>query len=128
MPVPVTALYAAILGVLVTAFAMNVTLTRMKLGISLGDGGNARMSRMVRIHGNAVEYVPMALLLMIAYELNRGTGVVLHTAGIALIASRLLHAFALWSSDEPTPIRGAGQMLTWLIIMVLAILNVLKIM
>ena len=128
MSVPVTALYAAVLAILVTAFAINVTATRMKLRISLGDGGNSLMSRAMRIHGNAIEYIPVALLLMIAYELNGGSRVVLHIAGIALVASRSLHAFALWRSDEPTLSRGAGQMLTWLTIAALAILNILKIM
>jgi len=128
MSVPVTALYAAVLAILVTAFAINVTATRMKLRISLGDGGNSLMSRAMRIHGNAIEYIPVALLLMIAYELNGGSRVVLHIAGIALVASRSLHAFALWRSDEPTLSRGAGQMLTWLTIATLAILNILKIM
>jgi len=128
MSVPVTALYAAVLAILVTAFAINVTATRMKLRISLGDGGNSLMSRAMRIHGNAIEYIPVALLLMIAYELNGGSRVVLHIAGIALVASRSLHAFALWRSDEPTLSRGAGQMLTRLTIAALAILNILKIM
>jgi uncharacterized membrane protein YecN with MAPEG domain len=127
MPVPITALYAAILAILVTALAMNVTATRMKLGISLGDGDNSQMSRAIRIHGNAIEYIPLALLLMLIYELNGGVRLALYIAGGVLVVSRLLHAFGLWSSDEPGLGRGAGQIATWLTIVALAILNVVKI-
>ena len=30
------------------------------------------MLRMIRLHGNAVEYIPLALVLMAIYELNGG--------------------------------------------------------
>jgi uncharacterized protein len=62
MPVPITATYAAILAILVLALGINVTVHRVKLGVPLGDGGNPEMLRMIRLHGNAVEYLPLALL------------------------------------------------------------------
>jgi hypothetical protein len=43
MPLPLTALYSALLAGLVTLLAINVALHRAKLGIGLGDGENERM-------------------------------------------------------------------------------------
>ena len=123
MLVPITAAYAAILGILTTALAINVTMHRTKLGVEVGDGGNPQMLRMMRLHGNAAEYVPLALLLMLTFEINRGSHPTLQAAGIALVAGRVLHAWGFWKSAVPNFGRVAGQGLTWLTTLVLAILN-----
>ena len=123
MPAAITALYAAILALMVTALAINVTVHRVKLKVAVGDGDNPQMLRMIRLHGNAAEYVPLALALMLAYELNGGAPVVLHIAGIVLVAGRILHAWGLWQADAPNLRRASGQTLTWLAIATLAALN-----
>jgi len=126
MPVAVTALYAGILGILVVVLAINVTVHRTKLRIALGDGGNAVMLRMIRIHANAIEYLPLSLILMALYELNGGWHWALHVVGIALIAGRIIQTWAMWGDGLPKPGRGIGQTTTWLSIAVLALLNLWK--
>ena len=128
MPVSITALYAAILGLIILALGINVTVHRVKLKVSLGDGGNPEMLRMIRLHGNAIEYVPLALLLMLAYELNGGWHSALHIIGIALIAGRLIQTMAMWSTEVAGTGRGIGQSLNWLSIAVLAVLNLWKVL
>jgi uncharacterized membrane protein YecN with MAPEG domain len=112
MLVSITALYAAILAILVTALAINVTVHRVKLRVPIGDGDNPQMLRMIRLHGNAAEYVPLALVLMLIYEINGGLHVALHIAGIALLAGRLLHIWGMWSTSRTTFGRASGQSLT----------------
>jgi uncharacterized protein len=112
MLVSITALYAAILAILVTALAINVTVLRVKLRVPIGDGDNPQMLRMIRLHGNAAEYVPLALVLMLIYEINGGLHVALHIAGIALLAGRLLHIWGMWSTSRTTFGRASGQSLT----------------
>jgi len=123
MAVSITAAYAAVLGLIILALGINVTVHRVKLKVSLGDGGNPQMLRMIRLHGNAIEYVPLALVLMLVYEMNGGRHAVLHMVGIALVAARLIQTMAMWSTELPRPGRGIGQTLTWLSIAVLAVLN-----
>lgn len=72
MTVSLTAAYGAVLALIVLALGINVTVHRAKLKVSLGDDGNPAMLRMIRLHGNAAEYVPLALLLMAVYEINGG--------------------------------------------------------
>ena len=127
MAVSITALYAGILGLIILALGINVTVHRVKLKVSLGDGGNPQMLRMIRLHGNAVEYVPLALLLMLAYELNGGRHLALHVIGIALLAGRLIQTSAMWSTDVPGAGRGIGQSLNWLSIGMLALLNLWRV-
>ncbi len=127
MLVSLTALYAAILAIMVTALAINVTVHRAKLGIHVGDGNNPHMLRMVRLHGNAAEYVPLALVLMLVYEINGGSHTALHVSGLVLVVSRLLHVLGMWKTANPNFGRVSGQGLTWLTIAALAALNIVKV-
>jgi len=128
MLLPVTALYAAILTLILMALAINVTLHRRKLRVGPGDGSNPVMLRTVRMHGNAAEYIPIAVLLMLVYELNGGSHLTLHACGCALVLGRVLHAAGLWNSDGQSPGRAIGQSLTWLTILGLAALNLSKVL
>jgi hypothetical protein len=127
MPISITAFYAGILGLIIVALGINVTMHRVKLSVPLGDGGNAQMLRMIRLHGNAAEYVPLAVLLMLIYEINGGWSTALHIIGIALVVGRLLQTWGMWGTENPGFGRGAGQSLTWLSIAALAALNLWKV-
>jgi hypothetical protein len=127
MLVSITALYAGILALIFVALGINVTAHRVKLSVPLGDGGNSQMLRMMRLHGNAAEYIPLAVALMAIYELNGGWHMALHIAGIALVVGRLLQTWGMWSTEIAGFGRGAGQSLTWFSIAALAVLNLLRI-
>ena len=126
MTITITAFYAGILALMVIALAVNVTVHRVKLQVPLGDGGNAEMRRMIRLHGNAAEYIPLAIALMAIYELNGGGHLGLHIVGIALIAGRVLQTWGMWATDMTNIGRQIGQSLTWLSVAALAVLNLWK--
>jgi len=127
MSVSITALYAGILALIVIALAVNVTVHRVKLRVPLGDGGNVEMRRMIRLHGNAAEYIPLALVLMAIYELNSGSHTALHVIGITLIAGRVIQTWGMWATDMTNIGRQIGQSLTWLSVAALAVLNLAKV-
>jgi uncharacterized protein len=127
MTLTITALYAAILALIMVALAINVTIHRAKLRVPMGDGGNPQMLRMIRVHGNAVEYVPLGIVLMGILELNGGWHWALHAAGIALILARVLQSWGMWSTDIAGFGRIGGQSLTWITIAALAVLNLAKV-
>ena len=114
MSVSITALYAGILALIVIALAINVTAHRVKLRVPLGDGGNA------------AEYIPLAIALMLIYELNSGSHLGLHVIGIALIAGRVIQTWGMWATDMTNIGRQIGQSLTWLSVAALAVLNLWK--
>jgi uncharacterized membrane protein YecN with MAPEG domain len=128
MSVTITALYAGILALIVIALAINVTVHRVKLRVPLGDGGNPQMRRMIRLHGNAAEYIPLAVVLMAIYELNGGGHLGLHIVGIALVAGRVVQTWGMWATDMTNRGRQIGQSLTWLSVIALAVLNLSKVM
>lgn len=123
MPLMITALYASILALLLTALAVNVTIQRNRLGVLFGDGGKPAMMRAMRLHGNSAEYIPIGVVLMGLYELDGGLPLVLHVAGIALVVSRLVYIAGIWNADRPTAGRAIGIVVTWLTVAGLAAAN-----
>lgn len=127
MSLPITALYAGILALIMVALAINVTVHRAKLKVPMGDGGNSQMLRMIRVHANAAEYLPLAVVLMGIFEINGGWHWALHAAGIVLIVARILQSWNMWETEIARFGRVSGQSLTWLTIAALAVLNLWKV-
>ncbi|MZR62116.1 MAPEG family protein [Alcanivorax sp. DP30] len=114
---PITAIYAALSGFLIIALAANVVRFRLGKHVSLGDGGHKDGNRAIRAHGNTVEYVPMALILMALLELNGGGDTALHIYGLLLVGGRILYAYGLLfpkpSANLP---RQIGVVTSWIVI------------
>jgi uncharacterized membrane protein YecN with MAPEG domain len=125
MHAPITAFYAGLLGVLILVLAFRVVAVRRSTSIGLGDGGNALLLTRIRIHGNAAEYVPLALLLMLMLEINGASAGFLHFLGLALVIGRVAHAQGLTTSNGVSPGRLVGNVLTWSVILIAAIRNVI---
>ena len=98
MPVAVTALYAAILGLVLIGLAARIARLRNQTKIGIGYEGSDVLSRAVRAHGNFIEYAPIGLILMALIELNGAPAGLLHGLGAALVIGRLLHAWGLSGS------------------------------
>ncbi|MEG7492023.1 MAPEG family protein, partial [Enterobacter hormaechei] len=56
----VSALYAVLGALLLIKFSFDVVRLRMKHRVSYGEGGFSELQSAIRIHGNAVEYIPVA--------------------------------------------------------------------
>ncbi|MFK7958258.1 MAG: MAPEG family protein [Lysobacterales bacterium] len=123
--VPVTSIYAGILGIFVVYLSFRVAAQRMKSKVGLGDGGNSELAQAIRVQGNAVEYVPLALLLMLFLEMNGAQPSILHTLGSALVVARVLHAWGLSRGTGTSVGRLYGTMITWIMILSAGVLNIL---
>jgi uncharacterized protein len=119
----VTPLYAGLLGFWFLVLSARVVQRRQD-GITLGDGGDARMLRLIRGHANFAEYVPLILLLMALLELGHTSTYVLHALGMGLLVARLLHGFALSFTQHFRFGRFYGAALTFLVLAVAAALCV----
>lgn len=115
MLAPITALYAALLALLLVALAGHVVHIRIREKIALGDASNKAMLRAVRVHANAVENIPIALVLMLLLELNGGSAVALHAYGEVLFVARLMHAYGMVQKRTTNRWRQFGIVLTWLV-------------
>ena len=120
MAAPITGLYAALCALVLLALASRVILLRWSTKTGIGDGGDRRLARAIRIHGNAVEYVPVALILMLVAELSGAGASLLHGCGIALVAARISHALGLARTAGVSVGRSLGVTATFGVILVLA--------
>lgn len=121
----ITAIYAAMLGLIMIGLSAYVSAKRAKIGVSIGDGGDPALLERIRRHGNFTEVVPMALLLMaLAEMLGAGNGWI-HAAGIILLAARLLHPIGIMAGEVNSLLRFAGSMGTF-VAMLIAIVAILR--
>jgi len=124
-PMPaIAALYGGLVGLLLLVVAAVVSRHRRALHVGLGDGGDPRLARAIRVHGNAVEWAVPAILLLLIAELTRASPLLLHACGIALIAGRVLHAIGLSRTSGASAGRLVGTALSWLALATLALWNV----
>ena len=117
----VTPLYAGLLALWFLVLSARVV-RRRHAGFYLGDGGDPAMLRVIRGHANFAEYVPLALLMMGMLEVTRFSIYVLHALGVVLLASRLLHGYALSFTQHSSFGRFWGAALTFIVLAVEAVL------
>ena len=101
----ITGLYAALFALLVIGLALRVMLLRRRNGLGLGDGGNRSVACAVRPHGNAAEYVPLALRLMPVLEPNQPWPGLRPAFGRVLLLAALAHPHGLPNTPGDPPRR-----------------------
>ena len=111
MSFPVTSLYAALFTLLVIVLANIISARRGKAGVSILHGDDMTLALWIRRHGNLVENLPIALILMGLCEASGLPQLWLHAMGIVLIVARLSHLIGLNADNPAAPLRiigGAG--------------------
>jgi len=116
-----TGLYAALCALLILVLSLRIVVLRRRLRIGIGDGGDAGLSRAIRAQANAIEYVPLLLVMLLIAE-NNGAGVAfLHACGAGLLVARVLHAIGLSASAGVSFGRFWGTLITWCILLALGV-------
>ena len=111
----ISAIYASLSALLIVWLSLHVIKIRHAERVNIGDGGCARLSLAVSAQSNAVEYIPIALLLLFALEMNSAHAALVHGFGIALLLGRTLHARAMLTENLGLRVRGM-QITIWTII------------
>ncbi|WP_170413715.1 MAPEG family protein [Ruegeria arenilitoris] len=99
--------------------AIAVGVRRARTGILLLHGEDEGLLRLMRAHGNFIEYVPLALLALAGAEIAGTAPWLIAVCGGVLLLARLIHYFGLRASAESKG-RAIGAALTTLTMMVLA--------
>lgn len=123
----ISAIYMAISGLFLVLLSLDVIRGRWKYQEGFGEGGLGEkkedsLSRRIRVHANAAEYFPVALLLLVAVENIVAINWVVHTLGILLMVSRFTHAVGLRGMAGESIPRVLGTAGTITMISVAAIL------
>jgi len=121
----ITAVTAAFLALLLLATAIETVSKRFKLKAAFGDADDAGLVAAVRSHGNLAEHAPIVLIMLGLLEFGGTNSTLLIGIAAPFIVGRLAHVVGLHQPSEPgkAPLaRQIGVILTWLILLALAIL------
>ena len=117
----ISVIYAIIAALLIIYLSFEVIKTRRKLRISVGDGNNEELQAAQGAQSNAIEYLPIALILLFYLEYNGASNWMIHLGGIALVAGRVIHARGLLRSNMRR--RVLGMQVTIYVMIGLCLLN-----
>lgn len=117
----ITLLYAGLCSILVVFLAVRVAQWRFRHKIGLGDGGDRELLKRVRAHANAIENMPLALILLGGMELNGYSDGLIHGFGAVLLVSRAAHAWGLSHSSGTSRGRLMGSLFTWVLMVAMAL-------
>ncbi|WP_242125383.1 MAPEG family protein [Sphingobium sp. Sx8-8] len=120
MLLPITLTLAAACALLNMWLAARCARIRIADKALHGDGGNSLLAKRMRAHANFTEYVPMTLILFGLVELAVGASAWLWGAALVFALARIAHGFGM-DADKPTVWRASGAMLTWLVMVGLAL-------
>lgn len=120
MPPIVTSIYAGLATILIVVLALRVVLHRRRLAVGLGDGGDRDLQQCIRVHANAIENLPLALILLLLLELRGIPAPWLHGLGSALLVARVLHAWGFSRRKGVSFGRFAGTLVSWILMLVMA--------
>lgn len=105
----VTLLSVGLLGFLLLFLGAYVVAGRVKFKVDNGDGGNPVMRQRIRAQANFVEYVPLALILLVLVEKESiGPRWLAVSLSAVLVVARLWHAQGMLIREETSVGRFMG--------------------
>ena len=114
IPFPITAIFAALLALMLVGISIRVTMLRARKKVTLFDGGDEQLGRAIRVQGNFIEYVPIALALIGLIEWTGASPGLVYAFGAVLLAARFAHAWGLYSNVFKARVIGTST--TWFLI------------
>ena len=107
------ALWTGLSLLFVLWLSIRISAGRRKLKVSVGDGGHAELITSTRAFGNAIEYIPVALVALAVIAVFYSAAIV-HLVGGAFFLGRILHAWGMAQAKQPAIGRMLGMILTYL--------------
>lgn len=117
MSLPVTSLYAALLALLLIVLSIRIIRQRWINRVGIGVGESKALEMAVRVHGNFVEFVPFALIMMALMEIAGANLMFLHALGGLLFVARISHAIGLTLSAGTSIYRMVGVLGTFSVLL-----------
>ena len=126
MPLPITAFYAGLLALWILFLAFKVVGFRRSERVILGAGSSDNGERLIRGHGNAIETIPIFLIMLGLAEGLGTAGWMLHIVAVAFCAGRFLHGVHFMKARESNDLRFYGMLTTVITTALLAVWLILS--
>lgn len=112
-------LYVGLNLLILLVLGLMVMMQRNTSKVGIGDGGDDKLIRASRAHGNGAEWTPAALIGLIAAASLGAPVLAIHILGGMLTAGRLLHGWGLSRNSGRSIGRVLGALLTLIVYIVL---------
>jgi uncharacterized membrane protein YecN with MAPEG domain len=119
-----SSIYIGLAALLLVILSLRIIQLRYRYKAEIGDGGVPELQRAIRAQANFIEYVPIALLLILMADLVGHQKWVVHVLGILLLIGRLAHAYGFTTSPGISLGRTVGVGLTTIVLVVGAALAI----
>ena len=110
----ISPIYILLNIMLILVLAYRVVTLRRRYKVGLGDGNHKELRMAIATHANAIENMPIALIVLLIAELNGGTDWVLHAGGMLLTVARIWHAMGTLRHVGTSTGRYYGTVITWM--------------
>jgi uncharacterized membrane protein YecN with MAPEG domain len=110
--------YAGLLGLMLVALSWRIMRMRARLEIMVGDGADRDLNVAVRMQGNFIEYVPMALMLLYFNEAVGWSPYIIHGLALILLIARVAHVHGMSRENAMGKGRRLGARMTFAVIIV----------
>lgn len=113
------AIYTALNALILLVLSYNVGRHRDRTdSLTPGAMGDDILMRAIRAHGNAAEYMPLALLMLLLLALLGAPLLLIHALGAGFTAGRVFHACGMFREKHPNAVRFTGNLLTGLVYLI----------
>ena len=109
---PITSVTAIFAGVLILLLTIAVVKIRRRDGVVLGDNDDRVLAKVIRGHANAIEQLPVALIMMGLAEMQEAPVVLLTLCAVTLMIGRAAHAVYFAVHGTHWRFRMIGMLLT----------------
>lgn len=119
----ISVLYVVFCSALLMWLSFEVIKQRRTFKVKYSDGGEEALVRARSAHSNAIEYIPISMLMLVLAEYNGAYSWMIHLCGLIFIVGRVCHGYSILS-DTLTG-RRFGMYCTFLVMLTLMVLNVI---
>ncbi|MGV3344447.1 MAPEG family protein [Enterobacteriaceae bacterium LUAb1] len=119
----VSAFYIVLSALFIIKFSWDVVRLRRQYCVAYGDGGFWELQNAIRVHGNAIEYLPLGSLLLVVMEMNGGDIWMVHLSGILLLSGRIMHYYGMHYREIRW--RRNSMITTWLSLLFTIVMNLI---
>jgi uncharacterized protein len=98
---PITSVIAGIFAMLMVPLSLQISMRRARVRVVYGDADDRDLRRKIRAHGNFIEYVPTALIVLALVELAGVSATLVWLLGGLFVLSRVLHAIGMLYTSTP---------------------------
>ena len=123
MTLQITAITAALMGLLLLALAIETVSHRFRTQAAFGDAQDPGLIAATRSHGNLAEHAPIVLIMLGLLEYSGANATLVTSVAGVFVAARVAHVIGLHQKSVPgkAPLaRQIGVIGTWLVMLVLA--------